>query len=315
MELMQLKYFITVAEEENLSAAATKLFISQPALSRSISKLESELGVKLFNRTSNRIRLNENGQMFIRYLTRASQELDNGVRMLRQDLDRETGFVTVATSSHGILASPCAEYLVDHPKIHFMHYIQGAKQMAAMLHKRQIDFCVTSKKIQDPQITWVPIIQDEFLVYVHQDNPLSQKSSVDFAELANQRLIFYDYGLETTDVLYDLCYQANFSPDLFFAGNENEVPFLLLDRNLGVFILPASMHYFHMSEPGRDDSRPPYKALRIHTPRVSYELGIATLNNHTLSGTANSFIEYLRGYFRERNDMLREYLERDFPLD
>ena len=64
MDLNQLHQFITVAETENITKASHKLYITQPALSRSISRLEAELEVKLFDRKSNTLILNENGQIF-----------------------------------------------------------------------------------------------------------------------------------------------------------------------------------------------------------------------------------------------------------
>lgn len=68
MELLQLKYFKTVAEIGKISDAAQALFISAPALSTSVSRLEKELGVKLFDRTNNRVILNRQGEIFLRYV-------------------------------------------------------------------------------------------------------------------------------------------------------------------------------------------------------------------------------------------------------
>ena len=66
MELQQLKYFKAVAEVGKISDAAESLFISAPALSTSISRLEKELGVQLFDRTNNKISLNIQGQIFLK---------------------------------------------------------------------------------------------------------------------------------------------------------------------------------------------------------------------------------------------------------
>ena len=68
MELQQLKYFKTVASLGKISDAAEVLFISAPALSTSIARLEKELGMKLFDRASNRITLNAQGQIFLKYV-------------------------------------------------------------------------------------------------------------------------------------------------------------------------------------------------------------------------------------------------------
>ena len=67
MELSQIRYFIVAAQFQNLSKAAKILNITQPALSKSISKLEDEIGVHLFDRSSKKITLNESGKKFLDY--------------------------------------------------------------------------------------------------------------------------------------------------------------------------------------------------------------------------------------------------------
>ena len=84
MDLNQLHQFITVAETENITKASHKLYITQPALSRSISRLEAELEVKLFDRKSNTLILNENGQIFLKYVSAGLDSINAGVHAVRQ---------------------------------------------------------------------------------------------------------------------------------------------------------------------------------------------------------------------------------------
>ena len=84
MELQQLQYFKTAAECENLSEAAGKLFISQPALSQTIQRLESDLGTPLFDRRGKTIRLNESGRVVLAYTNTVLRELDTMRKMLAQ---------------------------------------------------------------------------------------------------------------------------------------------------------------------------------------------------------------------------------------
>ena len=86
MELLQLKYFKTVAEIGKISAAAEALYISAPALSTSISRLEKELGMKLFDRSSNRITLNAQGQIFLKHVNQIFANLESAKQELNQSL-------------------------------------------------------------------------------------------------------------------------------------------------------------------------------------------------------------------------------------
>ncbi len=79
MELTQLHYFVAVARTENITKAAQELFISQPALSRVIARLERELGTPLFDRHGGRVTLNEQGKVFLTYIQPALDSINNGV--------------------------------------------------------------------------------------------------------------------------------------------------------------------------------------------------------------------------------------------
>ena len=89
MELIQLKYFKTVAELGKISDAAQELFITAPALSTSIARLEKELGVKLFDRSNNKITLNQQGQIFLRCVNQIFSNIHNTKLELRQSIIQE----------------------------------------------------------------------------------------------------------------------------------------------------------------------------------------------------------------------------------
>ena len=82
MELLQLLYFQVVAQEEHITRAANTLHVSQPALSKTIKRLEDELGVPLFTRVGKTIRLNAKGEIFLRYVTTALSALSDGKNTL-----------------------------------------------------------------------------------------------------------------------------------------------------------------------------------------------------------------------------------------
>ena len=79
MDLLQLQYFCTIAQYENITRAAKALFVSQPNLSTSLSRLEDDLGVKLFERRRGKVSLTPNGQLFLSYAERVLSELNAGI--------------------------------------------------------------------------------------------------------------------------------------------------------------------------------------------------------------------------------------------
>jgi len=87
VDMQQMKYFKTVAEVGKISEAAEALYISAPALSTAISRLEKELGVKLFDRKNNKITLNRQGEIFLDYVNQAIAQLEETKEELRQSLE------------------------------------------------------------------------------------------------------------------------------------------------------------------------------------------------------------------------------------
>jgi DNA-binding transcriptional LysR family regulator len=90
MDLLQLKYFQTVARSEHMTRAAEELHISQPSLSKVISNLEEDLGVPLFERIGRQIKLSHFGKAFLSRVERIFLELEDGKRELSDMLENES---------------------------------------------------------------------------------------------------------------------------------------------------------------------------------------------------------------------------------
>ena len=123
MDIKQLQYFLALARQEHMSLTAEFLDISQPALSKSIRNLEKELGVDLFDRHGNHIKLNRNGQEFSDTAARILVELERGKRSLHQSRYDFRGTVRITCHAFADAIMPCVlDYMALNPQVRVCLY-------------------------------------------------------------------------------------------------------------------------------------------------------------------------------------------------
>jgi len=201
MELLQLKYFKTVAETGKISAAAEALFISAPALSVSISRLEKELGMPLFERTNNSIRLNRQGHILLRYVNQVFASLDFAKEELRHSLLPQSQHVSVATLSSNLWVDLISGFSQEHPdftlactSIRLSQFDTGGlpPQYSFLLGEETDGFPLFPGELDS-----TVLFEDRLAVMVHPDHPLAVKSELALRELAGENLLLpmHDYPL------------------------------------------------------------------------------------------------------------------------
>ena len=132
VDLLQLRHFQVVARHQHVSRAAAELRVAQPALSRSIARLEAELGVALFDRHGRRVRLNRFGALFLARVQNALGELDQARQELRDAAGLARGTVAVAVETLRMVTELAAGFLADHPEVSLRLYQSPAWSWADM---------------------------------------------------------------------------------------------------------------------------------------------------------------------------------------
>ena len=145
MDLHSLEQFLVVARVEHLSRAAAELHVAQPSLSRTIARLESELGTPLFDRAG-RLRLNDQGRIFRRHVERSLGELAEGRRAVAE---ADIGSVRLGPETFLTLTGPLAAFRRAHPEVEVELHQMPADHMHRALHAREIDLCVASQPIDN----------------------------------------------------------------------------------------------------------------------------------------------------------------------
>ena len=286
MELNQLRYFQVVAAHQHMTQAANELHISQSSLSKTISTLEHDVGVRLFDRTGNRIALNAVGRRFLERVNRALRELDDAVSEAGSS---DSGSVSFAAGISGLCADFLSEYLLNYPEVQVRQYLLPKEQMISALEGSMIDFAISYDNLISENISWEPVVEDEVLLLVSRNHPLARRGTVSMQELRNENFIYTTDGYGIMESGEEFCRKAGFVPRVLFEGNEPAMTMKLVAGNLGVMFMSSMIYQWHIHMEVPD---PPYSyitALHLKDPVCARTLGVAQLRDHYISATAESF--------------------------
>ena len=238
MELNGLKQFLVVARLEHLSRAAEELHVAQPSLSRTIARLESELGAPLFDR-SGRLRLNDAGRLFRDHVERSLGELEAGRRAVAEAAGEGGGAVRLASETFLTLTGPLAAYKRAHPAVEVELHWSPAEDMAPRLRAQDVDLCVTSQPIRTDGLESVQLFEEAVGVGVPLTHPFSGRTSVAIAELADQPFVAPRKGHWGRRMLDRLFAARELTPKIVCEVDEHSAIASLIGAGLGIGLVPA----------------------------------------------------------------------------
>lgn len=294
MELNQLRYFQTVAKYEQMTKAAEVLCISQSSLSKTISMLERDIGAKLFDRLGNRIVLNQVGRAFLARVDRLLLELDDAVL---EATSIDSGTVRFAANISGLCTNYIDAFIRQNPKVKLQQSMLDPEQMVAALENGELDCALSFTDISSEKISWTRLVNEEMLMLVSKRHPLAWSGEAPLSAFAQDLFVCNNSGFGVREILLHHCKAAGFQPDIVFDGNEPELAFKLVAENYGVMMISSLVYGWKMSMEIVDPPLTYSTAVRLSGPDCVRPLGLAQLNHHYISKTAEQFIQGLREYF------------------
>lgn len=238
MELNSLRQFLVVARLEHLSRAADELRVAQPSLSRTIARLESELGAPLFDR-GGRLRLNDAGRLFRDHVERALGELDAGRRAVAESAGEGSGTVRLASETFLTLTGPLAAYKRAHPSVEVELHWSPAEDMARRLRAQDVDLCVASQPITAEGLESARLFDEPVGVAVPAGHPLAGRASVSVDELAGQPFVTARKGHWLRRLLDRLFAARDLTPKIVCESDEHSAIAELIGAGLGIGLVPG----------------------------------------------------------------------------
>src|SRR5262245_13446365 len=249
MHLRHAQTFVTVVESGTVSKAALRLRIAQPALSRQISALEQELGLKLFDRVASRLVLTGEGEQLLgdcRALLNYASAVAERAQMLRRG---DSGLLKVATSPQiieSVLADFLHAYAKRYPNVQVKLFeALGWRDTRGMLERGEIHLgqnLLHAVQAGDQRFGCHPLEAIDLLAAGHPTLPLGNAGTIEISRLSAHPLLLLDGSFVFRRTFDAACRLAGFQPDIKFESRAPHTLLAMASRGHGVAIIPSALH-------------------------------------------------------------------------
>jgi DNA-binding transcriptional LysR family regulator len=243
MELTQLRTFRTVAEKLNFTRAAEQLGLTQSAVSHQIKSLETELGEPLFIRAKRGVRLSSAGQAALEHAVRLLDEAEALRERVTGGNHSPAGRVRAAAATQAIvhLFAPLFEaFMRAHPRIDVsFRTTASTDETVAEIVNGAADVGFASLPVYSPALKIEDLFEDELLLVVGHAHRLAGRDAAPIEELRKERLILFERGgsiRRATDQFFN---KLAIEPALALESNDTSFIKLMVERGIGVSLLPA----------------------------------------------------------------------------
>ncbi|PWF39002.1 LysR family transcriptional regulator [Massilia glaciei] len=250
IDLKQLKYFLAVAEEKSFSRAAERLHISQPPLSQQIMKLESELGVRLFARTTRTFELTVAGRALMGEASDMLAKMRMTIDTIRQ-IDRgEVGRLRVGivgSAMWGPIPSLLEQFQTRFPRVTWTLHESGPNVQYEALRAKQIDvgFWREPKldvdELKHHNLRQELCFRENVCVAVNEQHPLASQEYIELTDIAEEPML--TLALDKSSFpryLIQCCIDAGFEPMIFQEASEPQTLLAMVGAGLGVTLMPET---------------------------------------------------------------------------
>jgi len=238
----ELQAFIAVAEKSSFRAAAESLFISQPALSRRIDKLERDLKSQLLERTTRRVSLTDAGRQFLTHAQAVMDELERAYQGLEAKAAVRTGKVTIAcipSVANYVLPSALKDFAKANPAVRVKVIDESAQIVMDSVISGHADFGLNFLGSQEAELDFTPIRAERYVVLVPRSHPLAHRKTVARRALESETLVSVS-STSGNRLLIDSAFaKTSKRPTIQYEINHVTGAINLVAAGLGIAIIPA----------------------------------------------------------------------------
>lgn len=283
MDLNELNAFVAVAEHKSFSKAAVRLHLTQPAISKRISSLEADSGVRLFDRVGRRVHLTDSGRLLLPRAREMLTNLADTRRLLRNTQGQVDGVLRMATSHHiGLhrLAPVLRSYKRHYPKVRLDIHFEDSEAAQEMVRRAESELAIVTLDPNGPGgLTYRELWDDPLWFVAARDHELANRQQLGLAELAASPAILPGLATYTGRIVRDLFQREGLDVEPEMETNYLETIGMLVEVGLGWSVLPGTIASAQLTQ------------LDVVAPPLRRTLGCVTNPRRTLSNAAAAFVE------------------------
>ncbi|MBS4214203.1 LysR family transcriptional regulator [Neobacillus rhizophilus] len=288
MDIKQLRYFIAIAEEKNITAAAARLHMSQPPLSMQLKQLEEELGVKLIERNGKGMELTDKGNVLYKHallLVNSIQEIKNE---LQETEDGKRGVLSVGINTLSVtgFSEMLQSFHKKYPLVPLKIVQNDSPRLAGMVKSRAIEIAFVRLAIDHRGLTYHHLINENF-VFV--SSKKIQANMISLKEISHMPLIIpSSEGLGIYNTIFEAFSRQKLQPIIIGECSDMHVLMEMVKGGMGVTIVPKSVLEVYGNSG--------LYSTPIRDANLISSLGVIWLENHFVSASAKNFIKLVNEY-------------------
>ncbi|MRX65501.1 LysR substrate-binding domain-containing protein [Maribacter luteus] len=208
----KLHIFKVVANHLSFTKAAEQLFISQPAVSKSIRNLEEEYHVTLFIRKRNSIELTNDGKAFLIYVNKILEiysQMENQFLHKNEEFPDMINLGVSTTLANYIIPKVIAKFRTQFPKTHFKITSGNSEEIEALILNQELNFGITEGKNTNPKLHFKKFVKDEIVLVTNAKNITGKKDTIDINVLKQVPIIEREMGSGTKEILHEYLKKHN----------------------------------------------------------------------------------------------------------
>lgn len=289
VELKDLRYFTEVANYGSFTKAAASTYLSQPTLSKSIKKLESELKVELFERSTRSLMLTDAGEIVLQQARKILGATDELSSLLDDLINLPTGNIKIGippligTLFFPAIAKTCKQ---QYPQVSLQLVERGAKRIEQLVEEGQVDVGIIVFPTDDSKFDITPFIKEEFMLYTSSKHHLATLKEVSLQQLTEENFIVFNREFALHELVIKECQKVGFQANIAYESSQWDLITELVGAELGITLLPKSIY--------RKMDHNTIQMIKLTSPPM-WELGFITKKDRYQSFAVRALLKFVSG--------------------